>query len=200
MKEQWETDLGEELCNSQWAAVLDLIHSSSTCARHGLIQLKIVLRVHFTNAKLARIYPTVDPSCPRCKAQPADHIHMFWSCPRLTKFWSDIFNAYSIMFRKVVSPNPICALFGFTPETRSIRGKAFVVIAFTSLLARRLILLSWKQATPPSFTRWIKETMYFLKLEKIKFTLRGSVQKFEEIWTPFLDYYESLQVPLDVEA
>ena len=167
IKEQWETDLGEELCDSQWAAILDLIHSSSTCARHGLIQLKIVLRVHLTNAKLARIYPTIDPSCPRCKAQPADHMHMFWSCPNLTKFWSDIFNAYSKMFQKVITPNPICALFGFTPETRSIRGKAYVIVAFTSLLARRLILLSWKQHTPPSFSRWIKEIMYFLKLEKI---------------------------------
>ena len=89
---------------------------------------------------------------------------------------------------------------GFTPETRSIRGKAYAVIAFTSLLARRLILLAWKQASTPSFTRWIRETMYFLKLEKIKFTLRGSVQKFREIWTPFLDFYESLQVPLDEET
>ena len=125
---------------------------------------------------------------------------MFWSCPSLTKFWSDIFNAYSKRFRKVISPNPICALFGFTPETRSIRGKAFVVIAFTSLLARRLILLACKQTTPPSFTRWIKETMYFLKLEKIKFTHRGSAQKFKEIWTPFLDFYESLQVQIDEKS
>ena len=39
------------------------------------------------------------------------------------------------MFNEVISSNPICALFGFTPETRSIQGKAFVVIAFTSLLA-----------------------------------------------------------------
>ena len=180
----------------QWEAALDLVHTSSPCARHSLIQLKILLRVHWTRAKLAKIFPDVDPSCPRCKSQPADHIHMFWSCPFLRTFWADIFHAYSTMFGVVIPPNPLCAIFGFTDETRSLKGRAHVVIAFTSLLARRLILLLWKEQTPPTFSRWIRDTMSLLKLEKIRYTLKGSIQSFERTWTPFLSYYESIQSPL----
>ena len=192
----WEEDLGEVMREDQWEAALDLVHTSSPCARHSLIQLKILLRVHWTRAKLATIFPDVDPSCPRCKNQPADHIHMFWSCPFLRTFWADIFHAYSTMFGVVIPPNPLCAIFGFTDETRSLKGRAHVVIAFTSLLARRLILLLWKEQTPPTFSRWIRDTMSLLKLEKIRYTLKGSIQSFERTWTPFLSYYESIQSPL----
>lgn len=199
VKTRWEDDLGEELTELQWNAVLDLIHKSSPCARHSLIQLKIVLRVHLTGARLAKIFPNIDPSCPRCKGQPADYMHMFWSCPNLGTFWVNIFDAYSRIFQTDIAPNPICALFGFTPETNLIKGKAYVIIAFTSLIARRLILLSWKDQAPPNFARWIRDTMQFLKLEKIRYTLKGSLQNFRKIWTPFLEYYDSLQVPLNQE-
>ncbi|KAF3834029.1 hypothetical protein F7725_025233 [Dissostichus mawsoni] len=43
---------------------------------------------------------------------------------------------------------------------------------------------------------WVKDVMYFLLLEKIHFLLRGS---FIRTWKPFLDYYDSLQDPLDKE-
>lgn len=190
----WENDLGKELTDDNWKAVLDSIYTSSPCARHNVIQLKIVLRVHLTKTKLVKIFPNVDPSCPRCKGQPADCIHMFWSCPRLNTFWANIFGAYNIMLQKNITPNPVSALFGFIPE---IHPKKCPLIAFTSLIARRLILLSWKEQAPPSFTRWIRDVMHFLKLEKTRYTLRGSIQTFRKVWSPFLEFYESLQTPLN---
>ena len=30
-------------------------------------------------------------ACNRSKQSPAHHLHMFWMCPRLTSFWSDLF-------------------------------------------------------------------------------------------------------------
>lgn len=101
------------------------------------------------------------------------------------------------MFQKDIAPSPICALFGLIPETHSLKDKAPTIIAFTSLIARRLILLSWKEKTPPNFTRWIRDVMHFLQFEKIRYTLKGSLQNFKKIWTPFLEYYESLQEPLN---
>lgn len=105
------------------------------------------------------------------------------------------------MFGTRFDPDPICALFGLTSkESRALLPiKASVVIAFTTLLARRLILLRWKQRAPPSFSHWIKDLMYFLKLEKTKYTLKGSSQTFTKIWRPFLDFFDSLQEPLDKE-
>ena len=195
----WDSDLGVAITNDQWDSILDLIYTSSTSAKHNLIQLKVVHRAHYTNARLAKMYPGSDPLCPRCGGQPADLLHMFWLCPKLSTFWIGIFGAYGEMFTTQFDPDPTCAFFGLAPEEFCARlpSGANVIIAFTTLLARRLILLRWKQRAPPSFSHWVKDVMYFLTLEKIKYTLRASSQTFDKVWRPFLDYYDSLQEPLD---
>ncbi|KAF3844638.1 hypothetical protein F7725_007801 [Dissostichus mawsoni] len=101
--------------------------------------------------------------------QPADLIHMFWVCPSLFNFWRCIFKSFSEMFKTCVEPDPVCALFGLAPKVTcaSLPNSAHVVIAFSTLLARRLILLKWKQHSPPSFSQWVKDVMYFLQLEKM---------------------------------
>lgn len=54
-------------------------------------------------------------------------------------------------------------------------------------------MLVWKSTTPPSAAAWLEDDVYFLKLEKIKFTLRRSVKKFNLKWEPLLSYFESLR-------
>ena len=171
--------------------VLRLVHSSSICARHGLLQCKVVHKVHYTNLRLSRIYPNATDSCNRCKQSPADHSHMFWSCPRLATFWSEIFKTLSTAYDTTISPEPLLALFGAPLEpctSRVIQN----VLAFTTLLARRLILLKWKHSQPPSHGRWVEEVLLFMSLEKLRFSLNGSLNSFERIWRPLLNHIESL--------
>ena len=91
-----------------------------------------------------------------------------------------------------IEPQPVIALFGVMPEETVGSVGMHVVIAFTTLLARHLILLNWKRPVPPSHTRWLKEIMFFLKLEKINYTPRGVTDTFEKVWRPFLTYYDNL--------
>lgn len=110
---------------------------------------------------------------------------MFWSCPHLRTFWADVFQAYSAIFDVNIPPNPVCGIFSFTDETCSLKGKARVVIAFTSLLARCLILLLWKEQTPTRFSRWISDIMSFLKLEKNQTHAERLHSEFWENLDPF---------------
>lgn len=64
------------------------------------------------------------------------------------------------------------------------------VLAFASLIALRCILLHWKSPKPPSELSWQTDLMLFLKLEKIKFSLRGSTDEFYTTWKPFLTYFD----------
>lgn len=107
-----ENDLSIVFSAQQWSSALNLVHTSSICARHGLIQCKILYRIHYTNAKLARIYPTISNSCNRCNQSPATHCHMFWSCSKLTTFWQNIFDTIGGAYSQVVLTNPISAIFG----------------------------------------------------------------------------------------
>ena len=67
-------------------------------------------------------------------------------------------------------------------------------MSFTSLLARRLILLKWKHVLPPTHFTWIRDVLAHIKLERMRFSLKGSLRNFEKTWIPFLDYVKTLTV------
>lgn len=89
-----------------------------------------------------------------------------------------------------VVPCPILALFGVPSDVYALNKPQCDFLAFCTLLARRLILLKWKDAIPPSHSQWVRSILLYMRLEKIKYTLRGSTSKFNEIWQPFLGYIE----------
>lgn len=121
---------------------------------------------------------------------------MFWSCPVLYSFWREIFETLSKITRKLIEPNPMTALFGVCPPTIQLSPLEAAFIAFVSLLARRMILFRWKSPTPPSHTLWIKEILNFVKLEKIRCVLRGSLRKFHKTWDPFFTFVHDLNFPV----
>lgn len=199
LKELWERDLGSNISDDQWSDVLNLVHTSSICARHGLLQCKVLHRAHFTNAKLAQMFPDRSDACNRCNQSPADHLHMFWTCPRLDTFWSDIFGTIEQAYNTKINPNPMTALFGLPPsENMPITIRR--VIAFTTLLARRSILLKWIHASPPTHDQWIRDVLQCLQMEKLRFSLKGSLKSFRTTWDPLLGLIKELPITSDAES
>ena len=116
LKQTWEEELGAPISDNQWDQILKLVHTSSICARHSLLQCKVLFRVNYTNVRLAKIYPDTSGSCNRCKQSPANHTHMFWSCLKLTGFWRQIFDTLSTVLDIDLNPEPCTALFGSPPS------------------------------------------------------------------------------------
>lgn len=193
VKAAWEQDLGYNIQDDSWDKILLRVHKSSLCARHGLIQCKILHRTHWTKFRLSQIYPTVTPDCDRCHQTPATHLHMFWSCPTLQQYWTRIFTILSHTLQTPLQPEPLIALFGITSNAVQLSKVKSDFLAFLVLLAKRRILLCWKSPLPPSYEGWIKDVLHFSKLEKIKFSIRGSLTNFFKIWQPFLDHIQTLR-------
>lgn len=40
------------------------------------------------------------------------------------------------------------------------------------------------------YSHWIREVMYHIKLERIRYTIRGSTRKFHNVWQPFLIFVD----------
>lgn len=188
----WEQDLGVPIPASTWEGCLDWIHTSSLCLRHNLIQFKILHRLHFSRERLAHIYPNTDPHCLRCHQGLATLGHMFWSCPSLTSFWTQIFDAFTHMCGSHIPLDPVTAVFGVIGDHVKISTSQTYAIAFGSLLARRLILRQWKSANSPSFLCWVKEVLASLPLEKLRYSRGRSSSRFHKTWSPFLEFAESL--------
>ncbi len=145
IKSEWETELGVVIPDDWWNEALEGIKSCSTCARFQLIQFKIVHRAHYSKSRLAKIYPNLTDTCDRCLQATCNLTHMFWSCPRLGEYWRSYFRVISVILEQVIDPSPQTAIFGIPEAGVRMSVKQTNVISFTSLLARRRILLLWKK-------------------------------------------------------
>ncbi len=146
IKRVWGEDLGGQLSEDTWNCVLKQVHSSYMCARHSLIQFKIVHRAHISKVKLAQTFPGTSSLCNRCQ------------CAEATG---------SVVLQHRLEPEPLVALFGVAPEELQLSASTCKILAFSFLLARRAILLKWKNPLPPTHIQWIREMMSCLYLEKI---------------------------------
>lgn len=54
IKTLWEQDLVDAFTDDTWEDILYHIHSSSICAKHSLIQCKILHRTHWTKLRLSK--------------------------------------------------------------------------------------------------------------------------------------------------
>lgn len=190
----WEMELGIQIDEESWEQAKDRIRSSTSCARLALIQFKVLHRVHFSKARLSAIYPDIEDKCDRCHGSPCHLSHMFYLCPGLKKIWVQYFSIMSKVFEVNIQPCPLIAIFGVSEPSLALNSSQKDVIAFTSLLARRFSLLQWKSTKSPSISHWLRDVMSLLKLEKIKYTLRGCTAKFYNKWQPFISHFNNLEV------
>ena len=49
---------------------------------------------------------------PKFQTAEASLIHMYWSSPRLSMYWTEIFQTLSQVFSTELDPNPLAAIFG----------------------------------------------------------------------------------------
>ena len=76
IKNAWEKELGTEISEEVWTTALTRVNNSTSCARLGLIQFKVVHRLHWCRAKISSFYPNVDSKCVRCLVNVADLTHV----------------------------------------------------------------------------------------------------------------------------
>lgn len=73
-----------------------------------------------------------------------------------------------------VNPDPLIG----QPPSSDWSKSSYRIIAFSTLLARRLIHLKRTHSSPPTHNRWIQEILLCIRLEKIRFSLKYSFKTF----------------------
>ncbi len=115
-------------------------------------------------------------SCDRCRADKADLVHMFWSCSKLREFWTSIFVILNGAFGLALQDSPVTATFRVQGDDTVMPSKNEKVIVFATLIVPRRLLIDSKTSAPPEASMWLSDMMMFLKIEKIKFFLRGATK------------------------
>lgn len=159
-------------------------------------EFKVLHRVHFSKTRLSRMFPGVEDRCDRCHTSPCNLSHMFYSCSNVYHFWQEYFGTMSKILKIKIDICPFIAVFGGPQDCSLFTSKQLDILAFTSLLAQRRLLLHWKSDRAPSISQWLQDVMFFLKVEKIWYELLGNSEKFFGKWQPFVTYFSSLKVLL----
>lgn len=188
IREAWARDAHTEISADLWDRALIGIKLSSVNARLQLIQFKVMHRLHYSKTRLNRLFPSISPLCDKCNVGDGTLGHLFFLCPILQIFWSEIFKLYSTVYNKVLKPDILTVILGCSDQTLLCSKSLQQAIMFGMTIAKRVILREWKASTPPSYSRWLNEVMSCLYLEEIRYKLTDNHDKFTKIWGPFISH------------
>lgn len=73
-------------------------------------------------------------------------------------------------------------------------SKMHKLLAYSLIIAKKLLLLFWKKKESPTVKLWLREMTSTLHLEQIRYCLKGKFEQFDEIWHPFICYIDGNHV------
>lgn len=181
----WAHDLNSEVPHELWERAMARIHSCSINSRYRLIQYKVIHRLHYSKTKLNKMFPTVSAMCDKCSSAEGTLAHLFWFCPSLFSFWSAIFKWFSKCYFKDIKPDHNIAVFGCSMDL-GYTTDLWLALQLGMVVAKKLILLTWKSTTPPNFEHWLKEMVSVIQMERLRLNNKDRQHRHNAVWGPFL--------------
>ncbi len=195
LRECWEREIGTTISDDAWCKCLSSIHTCSINSRHQLIQYKVIHGLHYSRVKLHSFFSFTSPLCVKCKQSNGTLAHMLWFCNKLRRFWHEVFHFYSEVYGYDLLPDPETGILGWSHQLETLSHSKALSCLYGKVIAKKIILKVWNKDISPSFEAWLTEPSNTLFMEKIRFELSGSSDKFHQIWQPFLDHITQRRGP-----
>lgn len=123
----------------------------------------------------------------KCFSAEGSLAHLFWFCPTLHNFWTAIFEWLSKAYSRDIQPNHDLAIFGCSTRTFELLCDIQTVLHLSMVVAKKLILLTWKSTNSPGFTHWLREMLSVIQMERPRLDKTDTQNRlFLRIWGPFL--------------
>lgn len=112
----------------------------------------------------------------RCDHSPGDFSHIFWSCPAITGFWSEVLFVIRVSVTKISSSMEFCILDLVENLIPIAAERTPVGLLF---YARKAIALYWKKQVPPSIFFWKSLVNNSVPLYKDTYVNRGCLSQYD---------------------
>lgn len=143
--------MNDNVSDEIWEEGLSRKKSCSVNSRYKLIQFKVMHRIHYSKTRLNKIFPSISPQCDRSKMAEGTLAHLFWFCPILYDFWSNIFELFSSAYRINIQPDHSLAIFSYSDVMDTIPHTHQHALMVGLITAKKVILLNWKTSQAPCF-------------------------------------------------
>lgn len=186
LKIVWQKDLECTFDDDQWGIICKSVFTSFSCNKIIEQNYKCMHRIYYTPLRLSKMYPNVSPKCHRCESCIGSIMHIFWKCQKLEYFWKEVHDWTVKALETSLDFTPVLYLFG--TEFDKTYDPVFVQrISVISYIAKKCVLLNWKQHESPIF-HLFKLLLYdTLRLEQFTYYLRGRADVFGKIWASIID-------------
>lgn len=185
IRKQWQSDIDCQIDENVWATIIENTLTILSCNADRERPFKILHRLHCT-PRLRGGLGLGSPKCPKCDIEVGTHVHMFWKCVKIQKFWREVKNEVVTLVGYDLDLSPLqCILAAKADSARNTHNAKLIGILL--YIARKTILNFWISKDTPALDDWYKEVLRVLPLEKLTYTLHENVEGFIKTWQPVLD-------------
>lgn len=132
-------------------------------------------------------YGKTSDHCWRGCGLVGDHTHIFWDCPKLTKYWKDIENEIKRCLGVEIPLEPRFVILGIFPH--NLKSKCnFNQLQILILIAKKMITVSWLKPQPPTVIQWKNKLKEVYVMEQITARLQMKMDLFLDKWSLIHNY------------
>ena len=129
----------------------------------------------------------MSPVCDKCLSAEGSLAHLLWFCPTLHNYWAAIFEWLSKAYSRSIQPDHDLAVFGCSTRTFQLPYDIQAALHLAMVVAKKLILLTWKSTNSPCFSHWLREMLSVIQMERLRLDKPNTRNRlFLRIWGPFL--------------
>ena len=90
IRSKWEKELNIEISEEDWCSMWNTQHSSTSSKKWREFGWKNLVRFFITPLIKSRHSHSHQPCWRLCGHMDANHSHIFWMCPKIKMFWTNI--------------------------------------------------------------------------------------------------------------
>uniref|UniRef100_A0A8C5QSG6 Reverse transcriptase zinc-binding domain-containing protein n=1 Tax=Leptobrachium leishanense TaxID=445787 RepID=A0A8C5QSG6_9ANUR len=181
----WERDLAEVLDSEDWLNIWETSKGVSLCTTMQEQPLKMLMRWYVTPTQLAHISSDHPDLCCRSCGSKGTFIHMWWECPQIKMFWTNILAMLTEALEKEVPSDPWNLLLsrpleGFTRHENMLISKI-------SMVASWAVAEAWRHQALPVMAKVsakIKDTRI---MDELTAVIKHTLPQFHKVWDPWTD-------------
>ena len=118
--ELWGRNLPMLEIEDVWQASMIQLITTVKPTYHKRNHLFVLHRVYWTQAWLAKFQPGLPPCCKKCGLAEANDVQLFWSCPLLLDFWSQVCRAITEVIERKIEVSLALIIFGTPADQEGI--------------------------------------------------------------------------------
>lgn len=182
IKQKWEKESETQISEETWIEICETQATTTNSRSLREFGWKNVVRFFITPKITA-----LRGFCWRqCGTPMANHVHVFWSCPKIQPFWRDILTEINKIIGVDLEFSFVVLYLGKIPKTVLHKDRYLLKILLAS--SRKAITRRWMQVDPPTLIQWHRIIHEIDCMEKLTFILRLQLEKCMERWEKWIEY------------